>query len=205
VPSPTTILLHTEPASPELALVDPALRARLVVREMFFAELSGVERPVAARSAGARRLLVGVGLAAALSAAAAAGVYAALLLPAGPEGVRVLARSASTPNAPVPSRVAAAHAAASPAQPASSGRTFAWAPVAGARSYVLEVVRSGDLVYTRTTSATNVRVPARWRRAGESLTLSPGRYTWYVWPVFGHGGGEHRGAAAVAATLEIAG
>jgi hypothetical protein len=75
--------------------------------------------------------------------------------------------------------------------------------VPGARSYVVELARNDSVVYTRTTSATTVEVPAGWRHGGKRFALSAGRYRWYVWPLLGAPGSERRGPAAVSATLEI--
>lgn len=87
----------------------------------------------------------------------------------------------------------------------SSGRRLAWAPVANASTYTVEIVGGGDLTYSATTGHAYVRVPDRWRRNGRTMTLSAGTYHWYVWPVFGNGA-EHRQSrkAIVASVLTIA-
>ena len=68
-----------------------------------------------------------------------------------------------------------------------SSRLFAWASVASAKAYTVEITRNGKTVYSATTSVPRVRVPSRWRRDGRTMTLSPGTYIWYVWPVFHSG------------------
>ena len=56
----------------------------------------------------------------------------------------------------------------------SSGRRLAWAPVANASTYTVEIVGGGDLTYSATTGHAYVRVPDRWRRTGRTMTLSAG-------------------------------
>jgi hypothetical protein len=87
----------------------------------------------------------------------------------------------------------------------SSGRRLAWAPVANASTYTVEIVGGGDLIYSATTGHAYVRIPDRWRRNGRTMTLSAGTYHWYVWPAFGNGA-EHRQSrkAIVASVLTIA-
>ena len=199
------------PVSPKPVLVDSVLRAHLAEH-------------VPKRSA-ARRLLVAVAAAVALSAAASSGVFVGLLL----SGDRVAAPSdaaATPPTPPVPPKAAAA-TAAKPANPVStrppisrprtaaaepragvsdapSSRLLAWAPVANATAYTVELTRNGESVYTATTSTPNVRVPNHWRHDGRTMTLSPGTYHWYVWPVVRSGTTTRKlPAAVVASKLEI--
>ena len=189
--------------------VDPALRAHLT-------------RHVPRRSVG-RRLLVMVATAAALSAAAGSGVFVGLLLSG--DRVSVLDDVAATPPPPSPSQTAARPAsptvstqppisrattrAAAPPQAgvsgAASSRLLVWAPVANASGYAVEVTRNGESVFSATTSVPHVRVPGQWRHAGRKVTLSPGTYHWYVWPVVRSGSSHRRATAAVVASnLEIA-
>ena len=199
------------PVSPKPVLVDSALRAHLAEH-------------LPKRSA-ARRLLVAVAAAAALSAAASSGVFVGLLL----SGDRVAALSdgtATPPTPPVPPKAAAA-TAAKPANPVStrppisrprtaaaepqagvsaapSSRVLAWAPVANATAYTVEITRNGESIYTATTTTPNVRVPNQWRHDGRTMTLSPGTYHWYVWPVVRSGTTTRKlPTAVVASKLEI--
>jgi hypothetical protein len=78
--------------------------------------------------------------------------------------------------------------AATPAPPtadgAPAGRLFGWVAVKNATAYTVEFTRNGKIVYSATTSVSQIRIPASWRRGGRRMTLSPGTYRWYVWPVF---------------------
>ena len=197
------------PVGPEPALVAPASHAHLALH-------------VPTRI-GARRLLMVVAASVAFSAAAGSGLFVGLLL----SGDRVAAlgdAAATSPTPPVPPK-AAAETAARPANSAvstqlpishgrttptvpkagasgpSSSRSLAWAPVASATGYTVEITGNGEAVYSATTSVPNVRVPDRWRRDGRSMTLSPGTYRWYVWPVFGSGGERHQGRKAIVASV----
>ena len=87
-----------------------------------------------------------------------------------------------------------------PAAAAPVARNFAWAPVAGATGYDVEIQRDGTIVYSTRTTVPHIRVPARWTRGAESLSLTPGTYHWYVWPLKGS---DRRNPAVVATTFEI--
>ena len=82
-------------------------------------------------------------------------------------------------------------------------RDFAWAPVAGARAYDVEIRRGESIVYSTRTTAPHVRVPARWTRGGQTFSLTPGTYQWYVWPLERSGTGVRRGPAVVATTFAV--
>lgn len=207
-----TVLGDGGPVSPEPVLVDSVLRAYLAEH---------VPKPSAAR-----RLLVAVAAAVALSAAASSGVFVGLLL-SGDRVAALIDAAATPPTPPVPPKAAAA-TAAKPANPVStrppisrprtaaaepqagvseapSSRLLAWAPVANATAYTVEITRNGESVYTATTTTPNVRVPSQWRHAGRTITLSPGTYHWYVWPVVRSGTTTRQlPAAVVASKLEIA-
>lgn len=188
-----------DPVSPELALIDPALRAHHepVVRETIEPPLAAARAEAAPkpprRTISRRSLLVASVTAGTLAAVATSAIYA--------ERLTSGHRNAQIGNAA--SRAVTQHATANAVT--ASGRLFGWPPVADASAYTVEIIRSGELIYSHTTRAPNVRVPDRWQRNGRSMTLSPGTYRWYVWPVFGSGAGSHRGrGAVVAATLKIA-
>jgi len=89
-----------------------------------------------------------------------------------------------------------------PAAPPVS-RTFAWAPVAGASAYDVEIRRDAAIVYSMRTTVPHVRVPAHWTRGAQTYALTPGTYQWYVWPVRRSGTGARRGAAVVATTFAV--
>lgn len=197
------------PVGRESMLAEPALRAHLT-------------GPVPRRSA-ARRLLVMVAVAAALSAAAGSGVFVGLLLSG--DRPSVLGDAAATPPPPPspPQTTAKPTSPAVTTQPpvaratttataapqagisgAASSRLLAWAPVANASGYAVEITRNGESVFSATTSVPHVLIPSRWRHAGSNVTLSPGTYRWYVWPVVRSGTTTRRSpAAVVASNLEI--
>ncbi|MGZ6790998.1 MAG: hypothetical protein ACXVGQ_13905 [Mycobacteriaceae bacterium] len=200
------------PIGLEPVLVEPALRAHLAGH-------------VPRRSA-TRRLLMVVAAAVALSAAVGSGVLVGLLLSG--DRVAVLGDATTPPRPPT----AAATTAAEPSSPAVStqppisrartptaapraapqagvsgapwSRLLVWAPVASATGYAVEITRNGESVYAATTSLPHVLVPKQWRHAGRNMTLSPGTYHWYVWPIFRNGATTRRSfAAVVASKLEI--
>ena len=197
--------------SPQPALADPAVRTQAV----------HVPRRISAR-----QLLTVVAAVVALSAAASFGVFVGLLLSG--DRVAALSEAAATPPPPPAPPKAAAATAAKTAKPAvsarppisqarttsatlqtgvggaPSSRLLAWAPVANATAYTVEITRNGESVYSATTSVPNVRVPNRWRRDGHTMTFSPGTYHWYVWPVVRSGTTTRKlPAAVVASKLEI--
>jgi hypothetical protein len=200
------------PHSAEPVLVDPVLRAHLAVH--------------VPRRSGARRLLVVVAGAVALAAAASFGVFVGLLLSG--DRVAVLGDALVAPPPPVPTKAATA-TAATPANPAvstqppitrartavaaalqtgvgsaPSSHLLVWAPVANATGYTVEITRNGVSVYSAATSTPNVRVRDPWRYHGRTMTLSPGTYRWYVWPIVRSGSATRkRPAAVVASKLEI--
>ena len=197
------------PVNSEPVLMDPVVRAHLAVQ-------------VARRSA-ARRLLVVVAAAVALSAAAGSGVFVGLLLSG--DRVAALTVAADTPpsppsppkapaatgakiaNPPVSTHLPISGAGTTTAAPqpgvsgAPSSRLLAWAPVAKATAYTVEITRNGQSVYTATTRAPHVRVPNRWQRDGRTMKLSPGTYRWYVWPIVGSGAERHQGRIAIVASV----
>jgi hypothetical protein len=74
---------------------------------------------------------------------------------------------------------------ADPVRGSASGvaRRFAWAPVKNAEGYHVELYRGSDRVFAGESRVATISVPAHWTYAGESHTLAPGDYRWYVWPV----------------------
>jgi hypothetical protein len=175
----------------------------------------------------ALRLLMMVAVAAALSATAGSGVFVGLLLSG--DRASVFGVAATTPPPPPRPPQAAATTTAKPASPtvstqpivsqatttptvaaqagiraSASSRVFAWAPVANATGYTVEISRNGESVFSATTSAPHVSVPSHWRHAGRNMTLSPGTYQWHVWPVVRSGTTtETSTTAIVASNLEI--
>jgi hypothetical protein len=79
-------------------------------------------------------------------------------------------------------------------------RRFAWAPVARADSYRVELFRGDARVFVATSNSAQLTVPARWRLDGRRRTLTPGVYRWYVWPITS---GRRAPNAVVQATLNV--
>ena len=98
-------------------------------------------------------------------------------------------KAATTP----PKKTAAAPAAA-------ETRRFAWAPVDGAVGYHVELFRGNDRVLARDTKEPVLELAPSWRYQGRTVTLTPGEYRWYVWPVTASGRGTQ---AVVQAKLTV--
>lgn len=88
--------------------------------------------------------------------------------------------------------------AAAPA-PAET-RRFAWAPVDGAVGYHVELFRGNDRVLAKDTKEPVLELAPSWRYQGRTVTLTPGEYRWYVWPVTASGRGTQ---AVVQAKLTV--
>jgi hypothetical protein len=62
---------------------------------------------------------------------------------------------------------------------------FAWRSAGKADYYNLQLWHGGIKVGSWWPSSPRLRVPSRWHSEGKTRRLTPGAYTWYVWP--GHG------------------
>lgn len=80
-----------------------------------------------------------------------------------------------------PGTAKTAPATASAAPPAT--RRFAWAPVDGAIGYHVELFKGDERVLVRETKKPMLELDPTWRYEGRTMTLTPGEYRWYVWPV----------------------
>jgi hypothetical protein len=159
--------------SPELALVDPVLRAWALASDDPPQWATGPPATIAplgvARVAPAsrprrrfRRALAGL----AMTVAAAAVTFGALELPP-------LLHHSTAPVRPRP----------------TPGRELAWAATPGANGYRVLVARDGKVVLDTVTSVPRVR-----------LNLASGSYRWWVWPLAADGS---RSAAIVQASLVV--
>lgn len=101
-----------------------------------------------------------------------------------PTAARASTSTAANAARPAASTTRAAAPASPTAGVAPAGRLFGWVAVKNARAYTVKFTRNGKTVYSATTSVSQIRVPASWRRGGRRMTLSPGTYRWYVWPVY---------------------
>ena len=79
-------------------------------------------------------------------------------------------------------------------------RRFAWAPVAGATGYHVELFRGSTLVFRDETTKPEIAIRRRWRFGGRQRRLEPGAYRWYVWPLVN---GERGARAIVQAKLVV--
>lgn len=99
-------------------------------------------------------------------------------------------------------------ATSAPASPARTKRatppekrTFAWAPVAGAAGYEVQLFRGPDRLLLKRTRDSRLELSASWRYEDRRVELRPGTYRWYVWPVESSGAVSSK--PVVQATLTI--
>jgi hypothetical protein len=159
-----------EAVSPELALVDPELRRRLI-RELASQEPqerhvapteSCDESPAApARPRSRRRVGLEVVL---VPLVAAVGYSVAMLVSSSPPPS--LGVGAARPSASAPSH----------------HRRLAWAPVAGATAYDVALYAGSRRVYLERSRTASVQIGVN-PGGGGTATVAPGTYEWYVWPV----------------------
>ncbi|MCZ7588472.1 MAG: hypothetical protein M5U27_06350 [Gaiella sp.] len=102
--------------------------------------------------------------------------------PAAPK-TRTATQPRTPPAAPRPTpKTAKAVPATAPGAPPAA-RRFAWAPVEGAIGYHVELFRGAERVLVRETKEPVLELGPTWRYQGRTVTLTPGAYRWYVWPV----------------------
>lgn len=219
-PEPPTAAV--EPISPELALVDPELASRARAQlpdprpfttpavefepssnRIVLADLPPPAEPEPVlerepRSRKRRAAWAVLGLLA-LVAAVAAIVYAGLVYErSGNES------SAPAPQNPAPPNVPASEPApvpsVQPPAPAASPRSFVWAPVHGARWYLVQFYRGSTEVFRARPTEARVVVPSHWSYKGHRLSLKPGSYRWSVRPRLG---GKRYGKPIVLSRLVI--
>ena len=189
-----------DPVSPELALVDSTLRERIAMDEQAQAS-EAVQAPPEVGPAVETDVSTGQAIERRRSRRFVGGVVAVLVLAAAVVAAIALVEMSRRDAAPVPAPTVATHSSTTAPASGPSARNFAWAPVQGASEYDVEIRRNGKVLYAATTSVPHVKVPAQWERGRRKLTLSPGAYQWYVWPILGASG--RRGAALVATTFVI--
>jgi hypothetical protein len=101
-------------------------------------------------------------------------------------------------------RPSQAKAKSAPSRRATSppaNRRFAWAPVAGAIAYHVELFRGSSRVFAARTRRPEISLQTGWRFEGRRQTLTRGNYLWYVWPVYRATG--RASAASVQARLRV--
>jgi len=72
--------------------------------------------------------------------------------------------------------------------------------VDGAVGYHVELFRGNDRVLAQDTKEPVLELAPSWRYQGRNVTLTPGEYRWYVWPVTASGRGTQ---AVVQAKLTV--
>jgi hypothetical protein len=68
-----------------------------------------------------------------------------------------------------------------------------WAPVGEADYFNVQLWRGKQKVLSAWPAVAHFQLTARWLYDGKSQTLSPGTYTWYVWPGIGPRSAAHYG------------
>jgi hypothetical protein len=157
-----------EPASAELALVDPALRRQLIEAEQARATaeppvdtVTVSRRPESPEPRSRRRLL-----------AAAAGCFVATVV------VLLVVWVLRTPAVDVGRTAAISSARKHAVTPAGfkPAPRLVWAPVAGVTEYELAVYRGSTRLFRTRTREASATVP-------QLRSLAAGTYEWYVWVV----------------------
>jgi len=82
----------------------------------------------------------------------------------------------------------------------SQSRRFAWAPIDNASGYHVEFFRGPLRVLARNTSESQITIPAHWRVDRRRESFVPGDYRWYVWPIMS---GQRASRAIVQAELAV--
>jgi hypothetical protein len=59
-----------------------------------------------------------------------------------------------------------------------------WRAVPRARFYNVQIYRAGRKILTAWPETSRFSMRLRWRHGGRTIRLTPGVYTWYVWPAF---------------------
>lgn len=127
----------------------------------------------------------------------AAGAFLGLLWPWAGDASAARGAESGQP----PARATPTEAQTAIGQLRAPARVFAWAPVAGARSYRVSFYRGTRLVYSHVTTSPRLVLRARWTFGGRKHRMRRGTYRWYVWPVLGP---ERRlGKAVVQATYRV--
>lgn len=170
----------------------------------------------------AAALLLGVGIGGSLAwvlpdrsapgseAVPAAGSFRSVGVSADPPSVLPPATSSRRPAPAAPAVTQPAPARAPAEGPAGEGaeargpeaRTFAWAPAPGATGYEVQLFRGDERVFLGRTKQPRVTIGPRWEHEGRPVTLRPGQYRWYVWPL--ETGGTRGDAPVVQARVLIA-
>ena len=82
---------------------------------------------------------------------------------------------------------------------------LAWTRVHRATYYNVQLFRGHRKLLSAWPSSPSLQLRARWRFAGHTRRLTPGRYRWYVWPGFGKRGERRFGPLVGRSSFVIAG
>jgi hypothetical protein len=80
-----------------------------------------------------------------------------------------------------------------------------WAAVDNAAGYEIAFYRGGSRILHARTTRPMLIVPGSWRYGMTAMRLTPGSYTWVVWPLRRHGTLLARATAVVRAHLTVSG
>jgi hypothetical protein len=213
-----TLVPPPHAVSPELALVDPGLAAELRASLPEPTERPRVaaraEQPVAAHPPEAPLVPPTVATVRArrfspLSALAGAAVVVAAL--AGAYAVGGLERlEAVAPTFGLSAQPAAAPSteprgpAVRPTPLAQAGQTFAWTPTPGASYYHVVVARDSSPIFEAWPTAARLTIPASWSYRSRRMSLTSGRYSWWVRPGIGDRSEKRLGRSVVRASFVVA-
>jgi len=70
---------------------------------------------------------------------------------------------------------------------------FRWVAVKGARYYNVQLYRGGQKVLSVWPSGNHYGLAWRWTYKNRHFSLTPGPYTWFVWPGIGPRSAAHYG------------
>jgi hypothetical protein len=172
-------------------ILEPAPEESLVSRQDAAVVLQPVERAsvdrepaTAPRDLGKRVARVAAMVAAAL-VIGAAGAALGDLFASAPDSASRDTRAPEPASSAAPSADATVDSTAPTGTGGEGGtpRTMAWAPAAGAAAYDVALYSGSRRIFLERTNQTRLVLPAEWSYGGRRLSLEPGVYRWYVWPV----------------------
>ena len=220
-PEPPPALQLDEPISPELVLVDPELAARArallpdprpftapdpepeydpEANRVVLPDVEPAAEPIPPppRRRSRKRRAAAYALALVVLAAVAGAIAFVALSRSGSDSTAPSAGNA--PGGIVPVR--RPPPVAQPPAPTTHPRSFVWAPVHGAASYLVQFYRSGTEIFRARPAVARIVVPATWSYKGRAYSLGPGRYQWSVRPRLGKAR-KHYGKPVVLSQLVV--
>jgi hypothetical protein len=67
----------------------------------------------------------------------------------------------------------------------TSAPLLVWKPVARARFYNVQLYRKGRKIFSAWPTRPRLKLRASWKFQGKTYRMTPGTYTWVVWPAYG--------------------